>query len=275
MILESSGDPQVAKINFHDVHFGILQINHSNTYSGGTQIHGGKINVRKSDGLGTGPISIHAFGTLSTDTPLPNPLTILQGTLFHCSLTGPVTLKGTAHLISNCTLAGDLSGPGGLTHLGTNGTYLSMIPGGTLTLEGTNSYTGSTIIFPGTLIVKKAASLYRGDPTQWTTGHITIHQAATLHLFIGGAGEFTGPQVGSLLGNLTTNPDGWRNFNPQYHHPGRNHPHLHPHRRQPRPRRRPFPHQKIWPRFPRTFRQKYLHRSDHSPKWRPPRFLAE
>ena len=205
LILESSGDPQVAKINFHDVHFGILQINHSNTYSGGTQIHGGKINVRKSDGLGTGPISIHAFGTLSTENPLPNPLTILQGTLFHCSLTGPVTLKGTAHLISNCTLAGDLSGPGGLTHLGTNGTYLSMIPGGTLTLEGTNSYTGPTIIFPGTLIVKKAASLYRGDPTQWTTSHITIHQAATLHLFIGGPGEFTGPQVGSLLGNLTTN----------------------------------------------------------------------
>ena len=47
LILNSSGDANVAGINFHDVHFGILQINNANTYSGGTFINGGKINVQE------------------------------------------------------------------------------------------------------------------------------------------------------------------------------------------------------------------------------------
>ena len=33
LILKSSGDANVAGINFHDVHFGILQINHSNPFN--------------------------------------------------------------------------------------------------------------------------------------------------------------------------------------------------------------------------------------------------
>ena len=203
LILESSGDPDVAKINFHDVHFGILQINHSNTYSGGTQINGGKINVRKADGLGTGPVSLNHFGTLSTENILPNPLMINQGTLFHCALSGPIVLNSIANLIGNCTISGGMSGTGGFTFLGTNGTYLSMKPGGTVTLEGTNTYTGATTIFPGTLIVKKLASLYNGDPAQWTPANLTVHKAATLRLYLGGPGEFTGEQIGTLLENLT------------------------------------------------------------------------
>jgi len=204
LTLNSSGDPDVPRINFHDVHFGILQINNSNTYSGGTRISGGKINVRKSDGLGTGSITLDNFGTLSSDSVLANPLTVNAGTLFHCSLSGPVILNGIAHFIGDCAVAGNMSGPGGIEHLGRNGTYLSMVPGGSLTLQGTNTYTGSTTVFPGTLIVKKAAGLYKGDATKWTPDKITIHKAATLRLSVGGPGEFTGEQVGTFLKNLTT-----------------------------------------------------------------------
>ncbi len=204
LMLDSSGDPNVAGINFHDVHFGILQLNNSNTYSGGTRINGGKINVRKADGLGTGPITLENFGTLSSDSVLANPLTVNAGTLFHCALSGTVTLNGIAHFISDCTVAGNMSGPGGIDHLGRNGTYLSMVPGGTLILQGTNSYTGPTTVFPGTLIVKKAAGLYKGDVTKWTPDRITIHKAATLRLSVGGPGEFTGEQVGAFLKNVTT-----------------------------------------------------------------------
>ncbi len=203
LVLNSSGDPNVAAINFHDVHFGILQLNNSNTYSGGTRIHGGKINVRKPDGLGTGTVTLDNFGTLSTETPLANPLVLNQGTLFHCALNGPVKLNGVAGFIGNCTISGAMSGTGGFTMFGTNGTYLSMVPGGTVTLGGSNTYTGPTTVFPGTLIVKKAAGLYNGDPTKWTPANIAIHQAATLRLHVGGPGEFTGEQVGRLLGNLT------------------------------------------------------------------------
>ena len=203
LILQTSGDSNVAGINFHDVHFGILQINGKNTYTGGTVISGGKINVRETDGLGTGPVTLENFGTLHNDRELANPVVINQGTLFNCTLGGPVTLNGIAGFISNCTITGGMSGPGGFTMYGTNGTYLNMVPGGTVTLEGTNTYAGPTTVFPGTLIVRKAAGLYNGDAAKWTPANITIHKAATLRLNVGGPGEFTGEQVGTLLGNLT------------------------------------------------------------------------
>jgi autotransporter-associated beta strand protein len=203
LILQSSGDPDVAGINFHDVHYGILQINNTNTYSGGTVISGGKINVRNTGGLGTGPVTLDNFGTLSNQRELANPVIINQGTLFHCTLSGPVTLNGIAGFIGNCNITGGMSGPGGFTMFGRNGTYLSMVPGGTLTLDGANSYSGPTKVFPGTLIVKKAAGLYNADAAKWTAANITIHKAATLRLNAGGPGEFTGEQVGTLLQNLT------------------------------------------------------------------------
>ena len=203
LILQSSGDPNVAGINFHDVHYGILQINNKNTYSGGTVISGGKINVRNTGGLGTGQVTLDNFGTLSNERELSNPVVINQGTLFHCTLSGPITLNGIAGFIGNCTITGGMSGPGGFTMFGRNGTYLSMVPGGTLTLDGANSYAGPTKVFPGTLIVKKAAGLYNADAAKWTAANITIHKAATLRLNVGGPGEFTGEQVGTLLGNLT------------------------------------------------------------------------
>jgi autotransporter-associated beta strand protein len=203
LILNSAVDANVAGINFHDVHFGILQINNSNSYSGGTFINGGKINVRKSDGLGIGPITLNKFGTLSTERSLANAMIINQGTLFHCNLTGPIALNGIVGMIGNCEISGDMTGRGGFTMFGTNGTYLSMVPGGTVTLHGTNNYAGPTIIFPGTLIVKKAAGLYNADATKWTPANITIHKAATLRLHVGGSSEFSGEQIGTLLGNLT------------------------------------------------------------------------
>ena len=203
LMLRSSGDPNVAGINFHDVHFGVVEITNSNTYSGGTLINGGKINVRRSDGLGTGPVTIDNFGTLSTEQELPNPVVINDGSLFHCNLTGPIKLNENAGFIGNCTIAGSMTGPGGFTMFGTNGTYLSMIPGGTVTLSGANSYSGPTNILPGTLVVKKAVSLYNADASKWTAANLTIHKAATLRLNVGGPDEFTGEQVAILLGNLT------------------------------------------------------------------------
>ncbi|MEI6236401.1 MAG: autotransporter-associated beta strand repeat-containing protein [Planctomycetota bacterium] len=204
LMLYSSGDPNVARINFHDVHFGILQINNTNTYSGGTFISGGKINVRKSGGLGTGPITLDNFGTLATDATLANPVTINNGTLFHTSLSGPVTLNADAHFIGTGTLSGDISGSGGFIMHGTNGTYLNMVPGGVVTLAGRNSYSGPTIVFPGMLVVKKASGLYNGDASKWTPATISIHKAATLRLNAGGPDEFTGANISTLLTNLTT-----------------------------------------------------------------------
>jgi autotransporter-associated beta strand protein len=83
-----------------------------------------------------------------------------------------------------------------------------MVPGGTVTLHGANTYTGPTTVFPGTLIVKKAAGLYHGDTAKWTPVNMTVHKAATLRLSVGGPGEFTGTQISALLANLTTGVNG-------------------------------------------------------------------
>ena len=175
LILNSSGDANVAGINFHDVHFGILQINNANTYTGGTFINGGKINVRKTGGLGTGTVALDRFGTLSTDANLANPVVINQGTLFHCSLSGPITLNGIAGFISHCSIAGGMSGAGGFTMYGANGTYLNMVPGGTVTLSGTNTYTGPTTVSQGTLALAHARSL-------GANAEVALADGATLEL---------------------------------------------------------------------------------------------
>jgi autotransporter-associated beta strand protein len=204
LILNSAGDANVAGINFHDAHYGVLQLNNSNTYSGGTLISGGKINVRKADGLGTGVVTLDNYGSLSSEGVLANALVVNNGMLFDCSTSGPIILNGTAHFIANCAISGAISGAGGLIMHGTNGTYLNMVPGGILTLDGANSYSGPTIVFPGTLKLTKAAGLYKGDSAKWTPKNITIHKAATLRLSVGGPGEFSGEQLGALLTGLTT-----------------------------------------------------------------------
>ena len=187
----------------HDAHYGIIRLTHSNTYSGGTFVNGGKMILGTPDGLGTGPVTISGFGTIQDSGGSLNPLTINSGYLYSCTWKGPVTLNGISGFYGDCKIHGNISGPGGFVMLGTPGTYLNMTPGGSVTLDGTNTYTGPTTVFPGTLIVKKAASLYNADPAKWTSTNISIHKAATLRLNVGGPDEFTGEHVGKLVGNLT------------------------------------------------------------------------
>ncbi|MEI6604296.1 MAG: Ig-like domain repeat protein, partial [Verrucomicrobiota bacterium] len=190
--------------NNHDAHYGTLRITNPNTYSGGTRINGGKIILGTPSGLGTGPVTINNFGTIQDSGGSTNALTIYSGYLYSCRWDGPVTLNTTAYFYGNCNMYGNMSGPGGILMLGTPGTYLNMTPGGTITLYGTNTYTGPTTVFPGTLVVKKASGLYNADTTKWTPANIAIYKAATLRLNAGGTGEFTGPQLSTLLANLTT-----------------------------------------------------------------------
>jgi len=190
--------------NNHDAHYGTLRITNPNTYGGGTLVNGGKIILGSPSGLGTGPVTISNFGTIQDSGGSTNALTMNSGYLYSCRWDGPVTLNGTAYVYGDCNIYGAMSGPGGLLMLGTPGTYLNMTPGGTITLYGTNTYTGPTTVFPGTLVVKKAAGLYNADAAKWTPSNIAIYKAATLRMNAGGSGEFTGPQLGTLLGNLTT-----------------------------------------------------------------------
>jgi autotransporter-associated beta strand protein len=97
---------------------------------------------------------------------------------------------------------GGMSGSGGFTQIGPIGPF-SRVNAGELNLWGRNTYTGPTAVHQGTLIVRKAVSLYNADPGNWTAAKISMHPAATLQIAAGGPGEFTGAQVGTLLAKLT------------------------------------------------------------------------
>jgi fibronectin-binding autotransporter adhesin len=112
---------------------GALTLSGANTYTGGTALRQGRLNVAHNEALGTGAL------TMDDDTTLgfaADGLTIANA----IQLTGkndPVIDTGAF----SGTLGGGISGGGFITKEGT----------GTLTLLGTNTYSGSTNVAQGTL----------------------------------------------------------------------------------------------------------------------------
>jgi len=186
--------------------------NAKNTFSGGTTINqGGLCMFVANEGLGSGPITLNDNGVLALEhvngaTPLIlNGGEINANNGFGDSWSGSITLNGNTRITSyaDFMLSAAMSGPGGFTQIGTYGGF-GLVNSGQVTLSGTNTYTGATIVKRGTLRILKAASLYNGDNTQWTPAKITVAPTATLRLCVGGPGEFTGEQTAAFLKNLTT-----------------------------------------------------------------------
>ena len=128
--------------------------------------------------------------------------------------TGLVTLQaaqaggGTMGVVlGNTTNVIQITGSGGIT-ISSNITESNLNSGitrqgsgsGTLTLSGTNTYTGVTTISAGTLQFATVASLYNGTTSSWTAANINV--SGTLALNVGGAGQFTTANVTALLTNL-------------------------------------------------------------------------
>ncbi len=187
--------------------------NSSNTYSGGTIINSGTLNMDswsngKPGTLGTGSVTLNDGATLSPCGGIcTNPLILNGGTIEgNFTWNGPITLNGVAEIagynLNLNNLSGGISGPGGLTEIGIQGAF-GRINHGTVYLWGVNTYTGPTTVRMAKLFVKKAASLYNADTAQWTPAKISVHPGATLVLSAGGPGELTGEQIGTLLKNLT------------------------------------------------------------------------
>ena len=194
---------------------GTLKIsNATNTYSGGTIINSGKLYLFVANkGLGTGPVTLNDGANLTLEHVdiADNPLILNGGTIdanngFGDSWNGDIVLNGNTRIAAYAgfhlnKISGGMSGPGGFTQIGPQGAF-SRVNSGWVFLWGTNTYTGPTTVLQGTLIVKKAASLYNADTANWTPAKISVATAAKLRISVGGTGELTGAQAGTLLKNL-------------------------------------------------------------------------
>ncbi|WP_426391824.1 autotransporter outer membrane beta-barrel domain-containing protein [Variovorax sp. R-27] len=112
---------------------GTLTLSGASTYTGGTALRQGRLNLGNNLALGTGTLSMDDDTTLGFSA---DGLTIANA----IQLTGnndPVIDTG----VFNATLSGAISGGGFITKEGT----------GTLTLSGANNYTGATNVAQGTL----------------------------------------------------------------------------------------------------------------------------
>jgi fibronectin-binding autotransporter adhesin len=141
---------------------GVLAITASNTYSGGTALNGGILQVGNSSALGSGTLSLNggqlsAVGTAGVT--LANPITFGGSVILGDAINnGPLTFSGAgaigsanAQLIVNSpvTISSTISGSGGLTKSGP----------ALLVLSGNESYTGATIANGGALSIAAGGSL--------------------------------------------------------------------------------------------------------------------
>ncbi len=115
--------------------------------------------------------------------------------------TGPVTLT------ANSTISAASSGGSGIVsgNIGDSGGSFGFTKTGAdrLAVIGTsNTYTGPTIVSAGVLTFRY--SLYSNNTLSWTPANITVASGATLALNIGGSGEFTASQAGTLFSQLSS-----------------------------------------------------------------------
>jgi autotransporter-associated beta strand protein len=189
---------------------GTVVLTAANSYSGGTTLSGGTLQLQNATALGSSSAltSIAAGATLDLDgQSISDPLTVAgtgvggNGALINSNTASAATLNGPLALVGDASIGGDgalllpgaISGNFALTKTGT----------GTTTLAAANSYMGATTISAGTLQLGAANALPRNSA-------VTVAAGATLDLnnmsatigSLAGAGHVT---LGS--GTLTAGGD--------------------------------------------------------------------
>jgi autotransporter-associated beta strand protein len=183
--------------------------NATNSYSGGTTINDGCLAVNPK-GIGSGAVTVNKGGTISFGgVPVTNALTSNGGCFSgggEACWNGPVKLNADTTIDTNERLEfnnmeAGISGSGGITLTAQKAGH--GFKSGTLKLVGRNTYTGVTKVEAGLLEV--VSSLYNNDATRWTPANISVNGAAgELLLHVGGPGEFTAAQAGTMLKNIAT-----------------------------------------------------------------------
>ena len=182
------GDLGVAKVGAN-----ILRLTATNTYTGGTIIKAGTLRIVDDGALGAAPTSFDADNIVLDGGVLKNnggsvTLHANRGVTLGAA-NGTFEVRGDTEFV----VPGAISGEGDLRKM----------DGGTLVLDGDNTYTGTTSVNTGTLLV---------NGTHTGAGAYTVHNGTTLGGTgsIGGAttindGGFLAP--GASIGTLTFTDD--------------------------------------------------------------------
>ncbi|EDV5686328.1 autotransporter outer membrane beta-barrel domain-containing protein, partial [Salmonella enterica subsp. enterica] len=162
-----------------------LTLSGSNSYTGGTLISSGTLVATNVDALGSGDVTDNATLELNTGGTFDNAISgsgqVVKSGDKTLTLSGSNTYTGGT-LISDGTLVAsnvESLGTGDVTNnatleLNTGGDFTNNISGSgqvvksgdeTLTLSGSNTYTGGTTINDGTLVATSVEALGSGDVT--------------------------------------------------------------------------------------------------------------
>ncbi len=202
---------------------GTLILNAENTYTGGTTISGGTLVATNVEALGTGDVTNNATLELNTGGTFDNAISgsgqVVKSGDDVLTLSGANSYSGGT-LISDGTLVAsnvEALGTGDVTddavlELNTGGTFDNAIGGSgnvvksgadTLTLSGSNSYTGGTTISGGTLVASNVEALGTGDVTNNAT--LELNTGGDFINNIGGTGrvEKSGDDTLTLSGSNT------------------------------------------------------------------------
>ncbi|MBY8326777.1 autotransporter outer membrane beta-barrel domain-containing protein [Salmonella enterica] len=187
-----------------------LTLSGSNTYTGGTLISGGTLVANDVNALGTGDVTDNAALMLNTGGDFINNIggtgRVEKSGDDTLTLSGSNTYTGGTLISGGTLVANDVNalGTGDVTdnatlELNTGGDFTNNIGGtgrveksgdGTLTLSGSNTYTGGTLISDGTLVASNVEALGSGDidnyaslqlnaSGQFVTANLTTHDNAT------------------------------------------------------------------------------------------------
>ena len=170
---------------------GTITIAQTNLYGGSTLINSGTLALGIADALGSGSVIVNGgklnLGSWNSSAGI---VTLGNGTI-----SGSGTLSGSGYSFTNGLVSASLGGNGNLIQ-----------GGGTTTLTGNNSYSGTTTISSGTLQVGNggtSGTLGSGSITDNATLAFNRSDAVTVSNAISGIGNLTQAGNGTLI--LTAN----------------------------------------------------------------------
>ncbi|ELT5845396.1 autotransporter-associated beta strand repeat-containing protein [Salmonella enterica] len=200
-----------------------LTLSGANSYTGGTTISGGTLVATNVDALGTGDVTDNATLELNTGGKFDNAISgsgnVVKSGADTLTLSGSNTYTGGTTINDGTLVATsvDALGTGDVTddatlELNTGGDFDNAISGSgqvvksgddTLTLSGSNTYTGGTLISSGTLVANDVNALGTGDVTDNTT--LELNTGGTFDNAISGSGQVvkSGDKTLTLSGTNT------------------------------------------------------------------------